>query len=95
MLTVWGLNYPNRLVTMKETKQTEEVRSTMRIRELRRDANMTQDELAKKIGVSTQAISNYELGKRQLTLSRAVAIALALGRTLEDLIGENDTTDGG
>lgn len=95
MLTVWGLNYPKRLVTMKETKQTEEVRSTMRIRELRHDANMTQDELAKKIGVSTQAISNYELGKRQLTLSRAVAIALALGRTLEDLIGENDTADGG
>jgi transcriptional regulator with XRE-family HTH domain len=80
---------------MKETKRIEEVRYTMRIRELRHDANMTQSELAAKIGVSTQAVSNYELGKRYVPVSLLPAIKDALGCTWEDLFGENSTTNGG
>ena len=61
-----------------------------RIRHLREEKNMTQEDLAKKIGVATQTIFKYEkeivtnipLGKLQL-------IAFALNTTLAYLMGYN------
>lgn len=68
----------------------------MRIRELRLDANMTQSQLAEKIGVSTQAVSNYELGKRHVPVSLLFPIKDALGCTWEELFDdENSPANGG
>lgn len=53
--------------------------------ELRRELNMTQEELAIKIGVSKGAIGMYETGKRTPSFNRAKEIAQFFGVTLEDL----------
>lgn len=65
----------------------------MRIRELRKEALMTQTDLAKKIGVSTQAVSNYEKGIRRIPVSLLPEIKDALGCTWEELFGETEETD--
>ena len=62
----------------------------MRIKELRQAAGMTQAELAEKIGLSLQAISHYETGRRQITVSKLVAIATALGCSLDDLCEDEE-----
>lgn len=41
-----------------------------RIKELRLKAVLTQEQLAKKVGLSDQAISYYELGKRKSKRNR-------------------------
>lgn len=53
--------------------------------ELRREQNMTQEELAIKIGVSKGAIGMYETGKRMPSFNRAKQIAQFFGVALEDL----------
>lgn len=51
-----------------------------RIRAERESQDMTLDELAVRVGVTPQAIHQYELGLSPLTVSRLVIIARALGR---------------
>lgn len=63
---------------------------TVRIREARREAGMTQKELATAIGVTEPAISHYETGRRQITVSKLVAIAMALGCSLDDLCEDEE-----
>ena len=60
----------------------------MRIREMRLKAGMTQEELAATIHVTAPAISHYESGRRQLTVSKLCDIAMKLGCSVEDLIGD-------
>ncbi len=63
----------------------------MRIRDLRRSQLMTQAELAEKIGVTTQTISNYETGRRKIPVSLLLPIKDALGCTWDELFGEEET----
>ncbi len=58
--------------------------------ELRRKLNITQEELAVKIGVSKGAIGMYETGKRTPSLNRAKQIAQFFGVPLEDLCFHKD-----
>lgn len=54
-----------------------------RIRKLRRDANMTQEELAKRIGVQYQAVNKYEKGLvTNIPIERLEKIAFALNTTV-------------
>lgn len=58
-----------------------------KIRSARISANMTQAELAEKLGVAYQNIGQIESGKRKPKLETIVKIAYALGCRVEDLIG--------
>jgi len=58
-----------------------------RIRLLRAASNLSQAELAEKIGVSFQQIQKYESGKNEISVSRLLSIADALGVSPEDVIG--------
>lgn len=49
------------------------------LRELRKKAGLTQQELADAIGITEQAIGHYEVGRRQLSVSIAKKIAKVLG----------------
>ena len=61
-----------------------------RLKEKRHEANLTQAELAKKAGVSTRTIQNYELGSRKPYQIEVVQkIADALSTTTEDLLGSS------
>ena len=62
-----------------------------RLREARIEANMTQAELAKAVGLTTRTIQNYELGDRRPRGYEIVEkLANALGVRLEDLMGPAD-----
>ena len=51
--------------------------------------NLTQAELAEKVGVTRQTISLIENGKYNPTLNLCLAIARVLNKTLNDLFWEN------
>ena len=61
-----------------------------RVRKLR---NMTQGQLAERVGVTKQTISNYENGVRMPDFEILDAIAIALNTTLSYLIGSSDDPD--
>jgi transcriptional regulator with XRE-family HTH domain len=58
------------------------------IRQRRGDLNMSQAELAAKVGVDKRQIRRYESGETQPTLPIAKAIAQALGISIDELAGE-------
>lgn len=59
-----------------------------KIYKLRRDRNMTQDELARRVGVTYQAINKYEKGRvTNIPIERLEKIAFALGTTTNYLRG--------
>lgn len=59
----------------------------LRIRTMRTEQRVSQDQLAKKLDISFQQIQKYEKGVNRLSLSRAVEIAKALKTTVNELIG--------
>lgn len=63
-----------------------------KLQEAREEAQMSQGELAKKIGCSQASLSNYELGKRRLYLADLQRISEILGKPIiyfiEDTEGE-------
>jgi transcriptional regulator with XRE-family HTH domain len=54
-----------------------------RLRELRSQAGLTQEQLADKAGVKRGAIARWELGKREPSWSNVIALADALGVSCE------------
>lgn len=57
-----------------------------RIQSARKKANLTQKELAERLGLATGTIQQYELGKRQPRIEQLQAIANALNIDVYDLI---------
>jgi transcriptional regulator with XRE-family HTH domain len=64
-----------------------------RIAGLRKDAELTQAQLAKKVGVSQQIIASYENGKRNFPIARLLELADALNvSSLELLAAASETS---
>lgn len=66
-----------------------------RIRDLRRFRGMSQQKLAKCVGIKFQQIQKYEKGTNRVSASRLMAIAQALNAKISyffDEIGENAST---
>lgn len=61
-----------------------------RLKELREQNNLTQEQLAKKSGVSSRMIQRYEYGTSRPRLDAAEKIALALNVTTDELLGHTD-----
>lgn len=59
-----------------------------RIAELRKGADMTQQQLADLLGISQQQVASYEVGRRRVPVSALPSIARALVVSIEELIGE-------
>lgn len=64
-----------------------------RLRELREAAGMTQAQLALRIGVTKQSISQWETGETQPSLVKALAVAQALGQPVEALFVPAESSD--
>lgn len=64
-----------------------------RIRELRKQAGLTQGELGERVGLHQTQIGNLENGGRNLTFEWARRIAKALDVRLADLLNEEDNPD--
>ncbi len=57
----------------------------LRLKAARASLDLSQEELANKVGVSRQTISAIEKGDYNPTINLCVAICRVLGRTLDDL----------
>ena len=65
------------------------------IKKIRTELNMTQEELAEKISVTRQAISNWETEKTQPDIETLERISEVLGVTIEELIyGKQKSSQG-
>ena len=61
----------------------------LRLKAARAGMDLSQDELAKKCGVSRQTISAIEKGDYNPTINLCIAICKALGKTLDDLFWDD------
>jgi transcriptional regulator with XRE-family HTH domain len=59
-----------------------------RIATARKDADLTQVELADRLGIAQQQLASYEIGRRRVPLSLMPKLARALSVSIEELIGE-------
>ena len=59
-----------------------------RIAALRKEAHITQVQLAQTLGVAQSTLNAYELGQRRVPVSALPVLARALAVSLEELIGE-------
>lgn len=57
---------------------------------LRAEKNLTQEELAKRVGITQAAIGQYEKGAASPKISIAVMLAQTLGVSVEELYGESE-----
>lgn len=67
------------------------------IRQARKAAGMTQDDLAKALGINRATLSKYESGSIDLTVTQLIKIANTLGVSMYDLLNtkEMDFFDAG
>lgn len=64
-------------------RETSGVRLTTRLRELRQEAGLTQDELAGRVGVRRETIVHLEAGRYNPSLKLAWDIARVFGQPIE------------
>lgn len=65
-----------------------------RIKEIRKSKKLTQGELGSLIGVSAAAVSQWEIGKANISHNFAVDLAKKLSVSVDYLLGETDTFTG-
>lgn len=58
-----------------------------RIKEIRQHIGLTQAEVAKKLGIAKQSVTNYESGKSDPSIRNLIALATVLGVTTDYLLG--------
>ena len=67
------------------------IRVQQRVKALRRDRGMTQEQLCEAAGISLDAVSRIEGGSRVPTLATAEKLASALGVRLAELVDDDGT----
>ena len=60
----------------------------LKLKAARAGLDLSQDDLAKKVGVSRQTISAVEKGDYNPTIKLCISICKALGKTLDDIFWE-------
>lgn len=71
----------------RRTPQEEIDEFALHVQDRRASRRMTQEELARKVGMSRVGVSMIETGRTGTSAYRALLIARALGTTVEDLFG--------
>jgi immunity repressor protein len=64
-----------------------------RIRDLREDNDMTQDDLASQLGISKRTLLRYESGVSEPTISVLISLSLLFNVSVDYIIGTKDTTE--
>lgn len=64
-----------------------------KIAALRKEKNLTQMELADEMGVSYQAVSNWERGNSMPDISKLPQLALLLGCSVDEILGKSRETE--
>ena len=58
------------------------------LRQLRREAGLTQNEVAERLGVPQSFVSKYESGERRLDVIELRHVATAISTTLEGIVSQ-------
>lgn len=61
---------------------------------LRKRDGLTQEQLAEKIGVSRQAVANWEKGESTPDISNCISLANLFGVSIDELVGHSDPSTG-
>ena len=61
-----------------------------RIRDLREDADLTQTQLAKQLGMSQTGYSKYETGENDIPTATLIRLARFYNTSVDYLLGETD-----
>lgn len=77
------------MVCACKTRMEDKFMISMRIRELRKQAKLSQEMMAEKIGVSRQAITKWETGLGVPDIENLVAIADLFKLSLDELMGRD------
>jgi transcriptional regulator with XRE-family HTH domain len=72
-------------VTQEEKRFFEELGA--RIAQLRKEQNLTQQQLAAELEVTQQVVASYEIGRRRVPVSMLPALAKSLAVPIETLLG--------
>lgn len=64
-----------------------------RLKELRKQAGITQGDLATVIGIVLKQVQRYELGQSEPTLSKLLALADYFNVSLDYLVGRSDVPE--
>lgn len=62
----------------------------LKIKSARAALDLSQDELAQRVGVTRQTIGMIEAGKYNPTINLCIALCKALGKTLDDLFWDDE-----
>jgi len=65
-----------------------------RVRELRTQQGLTQEEIAERVGVSRQTIISIESGRYNPSILLAYKLARVFGQSIEDLFFSEEQPDG-
>lgn len=68
----------------------DELEQSMRIKDLREDNNLTQEEIAKYLNIRQNTYSQYENGQRQLPLACLIALAKYYKTSTDYILGLTD-----
>jgi transcriptional regulator with XRE-family HTH domain len=60
----------------------------VRIAQLRKEQNLTQQQLADQLGIAQQTLAHYEVGRLRVAVSMLPLLARTLGVSVEALVGE-------
>ncbi|MFV7235266.1 type II toxin-antitoxin system antitoxin SocA domain-containing protein [Flavobacterium sp. ZB4R12] len=74
--------------------QISQIQIGQRIIELRKKKQLSQEDLAKNVGISRPSLTQIELGKRSINIIELQKFAQVLGFSLDDFMSEGFTTDG-
>lgn len=75
------------------TPSPVDLQVSRRIRSARIDHQMSQEELANKLGITFQQVQKYEKGSNRVTIGRLVSIAAALERPVSFFLGSDSATE--
>ncbi len=78
---------------MIQYKTQEGAMKNKRMKIARIECDMSQEDLAKAVGVTRQTIGSVENGSYNPTLKLCIDICRALGKTLNDLFWEEDSNE--
>lgn len=88
--TFVAVNQPSKIMIF----QISQIQIGQRIVALRKKKQLSQDDLAKIVGISRPSLTQIELGKRSINVIELQKFAQILGFSLDDFISEGYTADG-
>lgn len=77
-------------LSRNERKKEVSILKNLKMKLARMEQDISQTDLAKRIGVTRQTIGMIEVGDYNPTLKLCIAICKELGKTLDDLFWEED-----